>query len=73
LLDTREVAIVSDTPSGAEDGRPRGYLLDFEDNEVVRGDPVDLTDRDLDGQFIRSILRCFHPTEFGLNPSDILL
>ena len=73
LLDTREVAIVTETPPGAEDARPLCYLLEFADNEVNRGELIDLADKGEDGRYVRSILRCFHPTEFGLNPSDIVL
>jgi HD-GYP domain-containing protein (c-di-GMP phosphodiesterase class II) len=73
LLDSREIAMVSHTPSGSEQGRPLCYLLEFIDDTLQRGDQVDLAARDLDGNFARNILRCFHPSEFGLNPSDYLL
>jgi HD-GYP domain-containing protein (c-di-GMP phosphodiesterase class II) len=73
LLDSREVAIVAETPPGAEDARPLCYLLEFDDDETRRGDPVNLADKDQDGRYLRNVLRCFHPTEFGLNPSEILL
>jgi HD-GYP domain-containing protein (c-di-GMP phosphodiesterase class II) len=72
LLDSREVAIVAETPFGAEEARPLCYLLDFENNEISRGEMVDLCEKDESGIFTRNILRCFHPTEFGINPSDIL-
>ncbi|MDR2386143.1 MAG: HD domain-containing protein [Deltaproteobacteria bacterium] len=73
LLDTREIGMVSQTIPGSDQGRPLCYLLDFEENQLIRGDLVDLTLRNHDGSFVRNILRCFHPTEFGLNPSDFLL
>jgi hypothetical protein len=73
LLDSREVAIVSETPPGAEDARPLCYILEFEGDEISRGEMIDLSERDPGGGFLRSILRCFHPTEFGLNPSELLL
>ncbi|MDR1295970.1 MAG: HD domain-containing protein [Deltaproteobacteria bacterium] len=73
LLDSHEVAMVFETPSGAEQGRPMCVVLDFSDNSLSRGETVDLSARDEEGRFRRNILRCFHPSEFGLNPSDILL
>ena len=73
LLDTREVAIVQETPPGAEDARPICFVLAFEDNEIRRGEQVDLAEKGEGGRFVRNILRCFHPTEFGLNPSEIIL
>jgi HD-GYP domain-containing protein (c-di-GMP phosphodiesterase class II) len=73
LLDSREVGMVSQTVAGSDQGRPLCYLLDFYDNNLHRGDLVDLTLKDENGFFSRNILRCFHPSEFGLNPSDFLL
>jgi HD-GYP domain-containing protein (c-di-GMP phosphodiesterase class II) len=73
LLDSQEVAMVLETPSGAEKGRPNCFILDFEENNLQKGELVDLSERDESGRFIRNILRCFHPSEFGVNPTDILL
>ncbi|MDR1656366.1 MAG: HD domain-containing protein [Deltaproteobacteria bacterium] len=73
LLDSHEVAIVSETPPSAEEARPMCYLLDFENNEITRGDYINLAAKNDHGLFQRNILRCFHPTEFGLNPTEILL
>jgi HD-GYP domain-containing protein (c-di-GMP phosphodiesterase class II) len=73
LLDSHEIGMVSQTLAGADQGRPMCYILDFVDNGLQRGDLVDLAERDGDGNFYRNIMRCFHPSEFGLNPSDYLL
>jgi HD-GYP domain-containing protein (c-di-GMP phosphodiesterase class II) len=73
LLDSHEVAIVSETLPSAVEGRPMCYLLKFENNEINRGDYIDLSERNENGRFLRNILRCFHPTEFGLNPTEILI
>jgi HD-GYP domain-containing protein (c-di-GMP phosphodiesterase class II) len=72
LLDSREVAIVAETPYGAKDARPLCYLLVFENDEIIRGEMIDLCERGEKGDYARNILRCYNPTEFGLNPSDIL-
>ncbi|MDR0355291.1 MAG: HD domain-containing protein [Deltaproteobacteria bacterium] len=73
LLDSQEVAMVMETPSGAEQGRPNCVLLEFVDNNLESREVIDLSEKGDDGRFRRNILRCFHPSEFGLNPSDILL
>ncbi|MDR2612124.1 MAG: HD domain-containing protein [Deltaproteobacteria bacterium] len=73
ILDTKEVAMVAETPPDAEDARPMAYLLDKKGQDIVRGELVDISERDEKGRFVRNILRCFHPSDFGLNASDILL
>jgi HD-GYP domain-containing protein (c-di-GMP phosphodiesterase class II) len=74
LLDTREIVIVRDTPANSEAGRPWVYILEKADNDTIRkGELVDLSQKRADGGFVRNILHCFHPTEFGLSPTDILL
>ncbi|MDR1395178.1 MAG: HD domain-containing protein [Deltaproteobacteria bacterium] len=73
LLDTREVVMVSSTPAEAEAGRPQAYILQQKEDMVAKGDLVDLSEKDSQGRFVRNILHCFHPSEFGLAPSDILV
>jgi HD-GYP domain-containing protein (c-di-GMP phosphodiesterase class II) len=73
LLDSREVAMVAETPSGAEEGRPMCIILEFEGEEIRAAELINLTDKNRSGRFKRNIIRCFHPSEFGLNPSDILV
>jgi HD-GYP domain-containing protein (c-di-GMP phosphodiesterase class II) len=73
LLDSREVCMVSETPAGAEQGRPMCLTLEFDDNDIKPTEMIDLSEKDRQGRFKRNILRCFHPSEFGLNPSDILV
>ncbi|MDR3135685.1 MAG: HD domain-containing protein, partial [Deltaproteobacteria bacterium] len=73
LLDSREVGMVSQTEAGSDQGRPICVILDYENNALKKGDVVDLAEKDLGGAFLRNIMRCFHPSEFGLNPSDFLL
>jgi HD-GYP domain-containing protein (c-di-GMP phosphodiesterase class II) len=73
LLDSRQVVMVSNTPASAEAGRPRAYILEKEKDSLKKGELVDLAEKDNKGNFIRNILYCFHPTEFGLIPTDILL
>ncbi|MDR2141607.1 MAG: HD domain-containing protein [Deltaproteobacteria bacterium] len=73
LLDTRQVVMVKSTPTTAEGGRPQAYVLEKEDSDIRKGELVDLAEKDHNGQFLRNILYCFHPTEFGLMPTDVLL
>ncbi|MDR1545136.1 MAG: HD domain-containing protein [Deltaproteobacteria bacterium] len=72
LLDTQEVAMVSQTPQGATQARPQCLLLAFENEELIRGESIDLTEKGADGRFLRNVARCFHPSEFGLNPAELL-
>jgi HD-GYP domain-containing protein (c-di-GMP phosphodiesterase class II) len=73
VLDTREIAMVAETPPDAIDARPLAYLLDRNDNTIIKGELINLSAYDAEGKFLRNILRCFHPSDFGLNASDILL
>jgi HD-GYP domain-containing protein (c-di-GMP phosphodiesterase class II) len=73
VTDTKEVAIVAETPPDAVDARPLAYLLDRKDAGIVRGELINISDTDAKGNFLRNILRCFHPSDFGINASDILL
>ncbi|MDR1084916.1 MAG: HD domain-containing protein [Deltaproteobacteria bacterium] len=73
LLDSRQVVMVSGTPAGAEAGRPQAYVLEKEDEMIKKGELIDLAEKNEDGQFVRNILHCFHSSEFGLFPSDVLL
>jgi HD-GYP domain-containing protein (c-di-GMP phosphodiesterase class II) len=73
LLDSHEIGMVSMTPLGSDQGRPLCYTLDLYENYLRRGKLIDMTEKDDDGNYKRNILHCFHPSEFGLNPSDFLL
>ncbi|MDR2200403.1 MAG: HD domain-containing protein [Deltaproteobacteria bacterium] len=73
VTDTREVAMVAETPPDAVDARPLAYLLEKSEGCIIKGELVNLSDLDEAGNFKRNILRCFHPSDFGLNPADILL
>jgi hypothetical protein len=72
LLDTGEVGMVSQTPPGAVQGRPLCVTLAYESGVLKRGSEIDLSLKARDGRFLRNILRCVHPTEFGLTPADTL-
>jgi HD-GYP domain-containing protein (c-di-GMP phosphodiesterase class II) len=73
VTDTKEVCVVAETPPDAIDARPLAYLLDKRDGGIARGELINFSDVDEKGKFLRNILRCFHPSDFGLNASDILL
>lgn len=74
LLDTGELGIVSEVPEHAELGRPFIILLLQEGDSLVPGDHVDLSERSEDGRgFKRNIERCFHPSEYGIQPVDYLI
>lgn len=74
MLDTRELALVVETPKGAVGGRPKVRLLaPGEEGVPAPGEIVDLAERDAQsGQFIRNIVKCVHPSEYGIQASDFL-
>ena len=74
LLDTGEAALVMEVPEKAEEGRPIVRLLvRTEEDKFLGGEVVDLAERDTAGAFTRNVLRCFHPSEYGLQPADFLI
>jgi hypothetical protein len=73
VMDTKEVAMVVETPPESIDARPLAYRLDRKEGGIVKGELLNLSDTDGDGNFLRNILRCFHPSDFGINAADILL
>jgi HD-GYP domain-containing protein (c-di-GMP phosphodiesterase class II) len=73
VTDTKEVAMVAETPPDAIDARPLAFLLQKQEGYIAKGEQINLSDVNEEGNFKRNILRCFHPSDFGLNPADILL
>jgi HD-GYP domain-containing protein (c-di-GMP phosphodiesterase class II) len=73
VTDTKEVAMVAETPPDASDARPLAYLLVQRDGYLEKAGIINLADMDEYGNYKRNILRCFHPSDFGLNPADIIL
>ena len=74
LLDTEETALVMEVPEKAEEGRPIVRLLiRTEEDKLLGGEVVDLAERESSGAFKRNVLRCFHPSEYGIQPADILI
>ena len=74
LLDTGEFGLVSEVLENAELGRPVVVVLQRQGDNFVPGDRVDLSEREESGsRFKRNIERCFHPSEYGIQPADFLL
>ena len=75
FLDTREVGLTMETPERGEPSRPLVCLL-FRagEEQLIKGDRVDLSERDeTDGRYLRNIVRCAHPSEYGIQPADFLV
>ena len=74
-LDTGEMGLVVDCPSGRKNSRPRIVLL-VEDGEgnFARGEVVDLADQDPGrSSFRRNIVKGLNPTAYGIQPAQFLL
>jgi len=74
-LDTSELGLVLDCPSGHKNSRPRIVLL-VEDGEgnFARGEVVDLADQDPGrSSFRRNIIKGLNPTAYGIQPAHFLL
>ncbi|MGL4209527.1 MAG: HD-GYP domain-containing protein, partial [Candidatus Adiutrix sp.] len=75
VLDTKEIALVLSTPKNAKVDRPLVVLLNKNPSGggVTKGAQIDLSEREATGRkYKRSIVRCFHPADYGLNVSDFL-
>ena len=74
ILNSREVGLAVETPKEAEDGRPVVLLLGKnENNQVIKKGYVNLSERDENGHFRRSVVRCCHPADYGIQPADYLV
>lgn len=75
LLDTREMCLVKETPETAEFARPTAILLHYESGgEFRKGKRINLAERDPEsGTFLRNIVKCLHPSDYGIQPSDYLV
>lgn len=75
VMDSREVGLVVETPKNAEMGCPIVCLLHMDDDEKLRrGDFVNLSERNENtGEFKRGIIKCFHPSEYGIQPANFLV
>ncbi len=74
FLDTKEIGMALATPKGGDSERPVVRLLVREEQDkLVKGELVELSELDEEtGTFKRNISRCFHPSEYGLQPADYL-
>lgn len=73
VMDSQEVGLVMETPGGCEIGRPRVRLLALnEEGQPLKGDYVELSERDDDGEYLRTIIRCLNPSDYGIQPTTLM-
>ncbi len=68
-LDTAERAVVC-KPNPANIYRPKAKLLTPPGSDTLVSRDVDLTDRDTDGRYLRSIVRSIEPRDHQINVAD---
>jgi HD-GYP domain-containing protein (c-di-GMP phosphodiesterase class II) len=72
LLDTRELGLVYGSNSTFHD-RPRVMIIVDSSGERVKGDVVDLTERDAGGRFVRSIIKTLDPNKYRINLAEYFM
>ena len=75
LLDDGRTALAAGTgPEGDAEGRPWARLIFQQEGRIAAGDYLNLAERDEGADFYRrQILAAFHPSQYGLQPADLLL
>ncbi len=75
LLDTGELCLVMETPEDDELGRPVVIILNRDqEGKYSKGDVVNLAEQDpQSGVFCRNIIESFHPSIYGIQPTDFLI
>lgn len=75
VMDTREVGLALGRPETGGYDRPLVSLLTRdEEGQLTKGDNIDLAERDpVSGAFKRNVIRCLHPSDYGIQAADFLL
>ncbi|MDR1044579.1 MAG: HD domain-containing protein [Candidatus Adiutrix sp.] len=74
ILNSREVGLAVETPQGSEDGLPVVLLLGKNaHNQIIKKGYVNLSEKDETGLFRRSVVRCCHPADYGIQPANFLI
>jgi HD-GYP domain-containing protein (c-di-GMP phosphodiesterase class II) len=75
LLDTGELCLVMETPEDDELARPVVIILNRDqEGKYSKGDVVNLTEQDpQSGVFCRNIVKSYHPSTYGIQPTDFLI
>ncbi|MBI4684124.1 MAG: HD-GYP domain-containing protein [Nitrospirae bacterium] len=72
MLDTRELGLVQQSEPVFLD-RPRVVVIMNNRGEKIEGKVVDLTERDPDGKFLRTIVKTMDPNKYRINLADYML
>ncbi len=74
-LDTGELGIVLDCQKNGDPARPHIVLLMRDDNgKFKKGKSVDLSAKNPKTEsFKRNVVKSFHPSNFGIQPTDFIL
>ena len=74
LLNTDELAVVFETsPASAEKLRPQVKLITDSNKKKIDGDIVDLTEKDPEGRFRRSIVKILNPSDYDIRIADYFM
>jgi hypothetical protein len=72
MLDTKELGLVYQS-SAIFLNRPKILVVINSKEEKVNGYVVDLTEKDPDGKFVRTIVKTMDPNRYKVNLADYLL
>ena len=72
LLDTKELGLVYGSNTMFQD-RPRVLIIIDSNGERVKGDVVDLTEKDSIGKYMRTIVKTMDPNKYRINLAEYML
>jgi len=72
LLDTKELGLVYGSNTTFQD-RPRVLVIIDSKGNRVKGDVVDLTEKESSGKYMRTIVKTMDPNKYRINLAEYML
>lgn len=74
ILDSKEICLVKETPVDYDPTRPVAVILKRnEEGMFEKGEVINLAERDpRSGDYLKNIVKCDHPSNYGIQPADFL-